>query len=128
MLIAGTSLKNMTSQEILSIDMKEFTMNGVKISISQINTVDIQGVLEKKKDFEDIMNINNEIHDYSLSLLIITDIIKSGSYFLAIGDKQNLLEKAFDVKLENNIVWLNGIISRKKQVVPVLMVTSQNLD
>ncbi len=103
-------------------------MNGVKISISQINTVDIQGVLEKKKDFEDIMNINNEIHDYSLSILIITDIIKSGSYFLAIGDKQNLLEKAFDVKLENNIVWLNGIISRKKQVVPVLMVTSQNLD
>ena len=42
MLIAGTSLKNMTSQEILSIDMKEFTMNGVKISISQINTVDIK--------------------------------------------------------------------------------------
>lgn len=126
MLIAGTSLKGMTSQEIISIDMKAFDMNGSKVSISQINTVDIPGILEMQKDFEDSMTANNKANDYVLSLLVVTDIIKAGSYILAVGERQDLVEKAYNVKLENNIVWLDGVVSRKKQVVPVLMEASQN--
>lgn len=126
MLIAGTSLKGMTSQEIISIDMKAFDMNGSKVSISQINTVDIPGILEMQKDFEDSMTANNKANDYVLSLLVVTDIIKAGSYILVVGERQDLVEKAYNVKLENNIVWLDGVVSRKKQVVPVLMEASQN--
>lgn len=126
MLIAGTSLKGMTSQEIISIDMKAFDMNGSKVSISQINTVDIPGILEMQKDFEESMTANNKANDYVLSLLVVTDIIKAGSYVLAVGERQDLVEKAYNVKLENNLVWLDGVVSRKKQVVPFLMEASQN--
>ncbi len=128
MLVAGTSFGDMTPREILGIDKKEFMMNGVKVSISQINTVDTKGLLEKQKEMEKVLEERNEKYGFDLSLIIITDIVKSGSYFLGIGNKLELIEEAFDVKLENNLVWLDGIISRKKQVVPVLMIASQSLD
>ena len=127
MLIAGTSTSDLSSFEILVADLKEFTMNGLKIAVSQINTVDIDGVLEKQKDLEKTMEENNTNNEYKLSLLLITDIINSGSYALIIGENKEIVERAFEVKIKNNLVWLEGVVSRKKQVVPFLMAASQNI-
>ncbi|MDP0493760.1 MAG: putative manganese-dependent inorganic diphosphatase [Fusobacterium sp. JB021] len=127
MLIAGTSTSDLSSFEILVADLKEFKMNSLKIAISQINTVDIDGVLEKQKDLEKTMAEVNLNNDYNLSILLITDIIKSGSYALIIGGNKNIVEKAFEVKIKDNLVWLEGVVSRKKQVVPFLMAASQDI-
>lgn len=128
MLIAGTSLANRTPFEILTTDMKEFSMNGIHMAIAQINTVDVAGVLSKQVDLEKTMKEINKNANYSMFILVITDIIKSGSFAIVVGDFPELVERAFNVKLENNTAWLEGVVSRKKQVVPFLMAASQSLE
>lgn len=128
MLIAGTSLANRSPYEILTTDMKEFSMNGINMGIAQVNTVDVAGLLNKKADLERAMKEINKNSEFSMFILIITDIIKSGSYAMVVGDFPELLERAFNVQLENNLTWLEGVVSRKKQIVPFLMAASQSLD
>lgn len=123
MLIAGTSLSDKTPEEILTMDQKEFDMNGIKMAISQVNTVDIDGVLKIQKELEDVMNKTNLNKGYKLSLLVITDIVKAGSILLSVGEGK-YVEKAFNTTLENNRAWAEGVVSRKKQVVPFLMMAT----
>ena len=59
-------------------------------------------------------------NDEDLFVLLITDILENNSQVIAIGERQDAVEKAFNVKLEDNMVFLPGVVSRKKQVVPVL--------
>lgn len=126
LLIAGTPLTDKTPEEILGIDQKEFDMNSLKLSISQVNTVDVNLVLKQQDAFEKAMEKKNKENNYNLSILIITDIIKSGSSLLVVGDSK-LVEEAFGVTLKNNSVWIDGVVSRKKQVVPFLMSASERV-
>lgn len=126
MLIAGTSLSDKTPEEILSMDQKEFTMNGIKLAISQVNTVDVKGVLDQQAALEKVMSECNAKNGYSLSVLVITDIVKAGSMLLVVGDS-TIVEKGFHTTLANNTAWVDGVVSRKKQVVPFLMAASQGV-
>ena len=126
MLIAGTSLSDKTPEEILTMDQKEFTMNGIKLAISQVNTVDVKGVLDQQKALEDVMLKTNEANGYQLSVLVITDIVQAGSMLLVAGSPA-LVERGFHTELVNNTAWVDGVVSRKKQVVPFLMAASQGV-
>jgi len=53
-------------------------------------------------------------------LLMLTDVVKEGTELVVLSDEPELIEKAFDTKLENNSVWIDGMMSRKKQTVPNL--------
>ncbi|MGX6590867.1 putative manganese-dependent inorganic diphosphatase [Cetobacterium ceti] len=127
MLIAGTSLGDKTPHEILNMDMKEFTMSGLKVAVAQVNTVDVDGVLAKQGELEEVMNKLIEERNYNLFLLVITDIVKSGSMTLALGSHPSLVERGFNAKLDNNVAWLDGVVSRKKQIIPFLMAASQGI-
>ena len=61
-----------------------------------------------------------EDEDLDLFMLLITDIINSNSQVIALGKDASLVEKAYGVKLENNTALLKGVVSRKKQVVPIM--------
>ena len=65
---------------------------------------------------------NKEIEEKGLSLFVlaITDILNSNSEIIALGSKAELVEKAFDKKLENNRAFLEGVVSRKKQLLPLI--------
>lgn len=128
MLIAGTSLDDMSAEAIIHADMKDFIMGEFKLSISQINTVDIEGVLKRKDEI--IKSLEHELLDKNcaLSLLVITDIINSGSMLLVVGKNQYIVEKAFNIELKDGTTWLKGVVSRKKQVVPFLMAAIQSLE
>ncbi|MGL4945352.1 MAG: putative manganese-dependent inorganic diphosphatase [Fusobacteriaceae bacterium] len=128
MLIAGTSLDDMSAHGILNADMKEFNMSGFKIAIAQINTVDTEGVMKRKDEIKSVMEAELKDRECQLFVLIITDIIKSGSTALVAGDYPNILEKAFNVKIEGDIAWLNGVVSRKKQIVPFMMAATQSME
>jgi manganese-dependent inorganic pyrophosphatase len=128
MLIAGTSLGDKSAMEILNNDMKEFSMGNLKVAVAQINTVDVNGILVRKRELEDVMLELNKEHGYNLFILAITDIIKSDSLTLSVGNAPSLLEKAFNVKIENNLAWLKGVVSRKKQLIPFLMAASQSME
>ncbi|MGL4732757.1 MAG: putative manganese-dependent inorganic diphosphatase [Fusobacteriaceae bacterium] len=128
MLIAGTSLEDMSAHGILNADMKEFNMSGFKIAIAQINTVDTEGVMKRKDEIKSVMEAELKDRECQLFVLIITDIIKSGSTALVAGDYPNILEKAFNVKIEGDTAWLNGVVSRKKQIVPFMMAATQSME
>ncbi|HLS23981.1 MAG TPA: manganese-dependent inorganic pyrophosphatase [Pseudogracilibacillus sp.] len=117
MLKAGTDLQDKSVAELLGMDAKEFTMNGAKVEIAQINVVDPSAVFEKKAAYEaEIEKIIAE-KDLDLYLLVVTNILESDSDALALGDAADVVEQAFDVTLEENRALLKGVVSRKKQIV-----------
>ena len=120
MLKAGTDLSSFTIDEILSLDAKQIDFKDVKSIVNQVNTASISDVMSMKDDLED--GINKIIDDENLDLfmLLITDIVNSNSQVIALGKDANLVEKAYNVKLEDNTVLLEGVVSRKKQVVPIM--------
>ena len=120
MLKAGTDLNSFSIDEILHLDAKKIDFKEVKSIVNQVNTASIPEVMKMKSDLEARMNeiINEE--DLDLFMLLITDIVNSNSQVIALGKNASLVEKAYNVKLENNTALLEGVVSRKKQVVPVM--------
>lgn len=118
MLKAGASVKGKSPEFLLNMDAKSFNMDDKVVRVAQVNTVDVNEVLEIKEDVENEINkiIANE--QYDLFVFIITDILNSDSTVIALGKEQQAVEKAFSTKLENNQALLAGVVSRKKQVVP----------
>lgn len=120
MLKAGTDLSDYSAKELLEIDAKCVDMNGNKVKIAQVNTVDIEDVLRSQSDLENA--INNKIKEENLDLFVfaITDIVNSNSEVLVLGKRTDIVEKAYNVKLENNRAFLPGVVSRKKQMLPIM--------
>lgn len=120
MLKAGTDLSGYSASELINIDAKCVDMNGNKVKIAQVNTVDIKDVLKNQAELENA--INDAISNEGLSLFVfaITDIVNSNSEALVLGNRADIFEKAFKVKLENNRAFLPGVVSRKKQILPVM--------
>ena len=120
MLKAGTDLSSFTIDEILALDAKQIDFKDVKSIVNQVNTADISDVMAMKDDLE--KGIEKIIDDENLDLfmLLITDIVNSNSQVIVLGDASNLVEKAYGVKLQDNTALLEGVVSRKKQVVPII--------
>lgn len=120
MLKAGADLSTKTIDELITLDAKEFQMGNSKVEIAQVNTVDVNEVLERQSELEDALNKKISEKNLDLFVLVITDILTNDSAALALGKEAAAVEEAFNVKLSNNIATLKGVVSRKKQVVPVL--------
>lgn len=120
MLKAGTDLSSFSIEEILSLDAKQIDFKDVKSIVNQVNTADIADVMEMKADLEAGMNKIIEDEGLDLFMLLITDIVNSNSQVIALGKDASLVEKAYGVTLEDNTVLLEGVVSRKKQVVPIM--------
>ena len=120
MLKAGTNLTTKTAEELLDMDAKSFNMGDKVVRIGQVNTVDVAEVLSRQDSLEAAMATQNSEHNYDLFVLVITNILESDSAILVVGEPKEKVEQAFNVTLENNVAMLNGVVSRKKQVVPQL--------
>lgn len=120
MLKAGADLSEKTAAELISIDAKEFAMGNYKVEVAQVNAVDVSEVMARQAELEEKLNgvISNKGLD--LFVLVVTDILNSDSTALALGQKADAVEKAFNVTLDNHTAVLKGVVSRKKQIVPVL--------
>lgn len=118
MLKAGTDLNDFTAEELISLDAKSLDKNGTKFVIAQVNTVSITDVLKRQEELEKAINKEIRTKKLELFVLAITDILNSNSEIIALGNKVEAVEKAFDKKLENNRTFLEGVVSRKKQLLP----------
>ena len=118
MLKAGTDLGDFSEAELVNLDAKTLDKDGKKYVIAQVNTVSIEDVLKRQKALEGAINAEIEKEGLQLFVLAITDILNSNSEIIALGDRTDAVEKAFDVKLENNRAFLEGVVSRKKQLLP----------
>ncbi|MFS8630168.1 MAG: manganese-dependent inorganic pyrophosphatase, partial [Bacillales bacterium] len=83
-------------------------------------TVDIDEVLARKDEIENAMQSAITDKNLDLFLFVITDILNNDSTAIALGGKANAVEEAYNLSLENNTAVLKGVVSRKKQIVPVL--------
>lgn len=107
-------------RELVMRDFKDFNMCGNLVGIGQLEVVDLAVFDQIKADLEaDIAALKAEGNRHSV-LLLLTDIMKEGSEMLIVSDDIAIIENAFGVKAEEGRVWLDGVLSRKKQVVPQL--------
>ncbi|MBP1155210.1 MULTISPECIES: manganese-dependent inorganic pyrophosphatase [unclassified Paenibacillus] len=120
MLKAGADLSDKTISQLISLDSKEFQMGGSKVEIAQVNAVDTNDVLARQPELE--AALSNIISEKGLDLfvLVVTDILNNDSIALALGQKTDAVEQAYNVKLVDNKAVLKGVVSRKSQIVPVL--------
>ncbi|MCG7538877.1 manganese-dependent inorganic pyrophosphatase [Pseudoalteromonas sp. CO348] len=107
-------------RDLVMRDFKDFNMNGNLVGIGQLEVVDL-AVFDKIKDelHADIAKLKEEGNRHSV-MLLLTDIMKEGSQMLIASDDEAIIAKAYDVEPEASKVWLDGVLSRKKQVVPPL--------
>lgn len=119
MLKAGADVSKKTVAELL-LDAKEFNMNDNKVEIAQINVVDVNDVLSRRAEVEALMTQNIVDKGLDLYLFVITNILTNDSVGIAIGSKTAVVEEAYGVTFVENQAPLKGVVSRKKQVVPIL--------
>lgn len=120
MLKAGADLSDKSVEELISLDAKEFQMGGSLVEVAQVNTVDVQDVLSRQGELEAVLQNVIDKKNLDLFLFVVTDILNSDSTALALGRAADAVEEAYSVNLENNTALLKGVVSRKKQIVPVL--------
>ena len=118
MLKAGASTRDKTAEQLILGDAKTFDMGEKSVRIAQINVVDVDEVFNRREELEAAINAEIEAEDYDLFTLIVTDILNSNSKVLALGREFSSVERAFGVALDQNTAILEGVVSRKKQVVP----------
>lgn len=118
MLKAGASTSDKSAEALITGDAKTFEMGERTTRIAQVNVVDVDEVFERKEELESAINEQIEKDGYDLFVLVVTDILNSNSRVLALGAHAKSIEKAFDVALDENSAVLEGVVSRKKQVVP----------
>ncbi len=115
-----TKIPEKSPREIILGDYKVYEFNGRKVLIGQVKTIDDKEVLERKEEiFEEMRKIKEENKLFGV-LLMITDILKEGSTLVVVADDIKPFEKAFNIRLDSGFAWLEGAISRKKQIVPPL--------
>lgn len=120
MLKAGADLSDKTIDQLITLDAKEFQMGNAKVEIAQVNAVDVNDVLSRQVELEAALNTIITNKGLDLFLLVVTDILNNDSVGLALGNAAHVVEKAYNVTLENNKAVLKGVVSRKSQIVPVL--------
>lgn len=120
MLKAGTDLSSFTIEEILNIDAKKIDLKDKKSIIAQVNTASIDEVLTMKADLEAAMEKSIEENGLDLFMFVITDIVESTSKAIVLGNAAHIAEKAYNEKIVDNIIELKGVVSRKKQIVPIM--------
>ena len=120
MFIAKSAVKGATARNLNTRDYKEFEMNGSKVGINQLEMVDISALDERRDEIIKDMKAMKEENGLHTVVVLLTDIMKEGSQLLTVSDDESKIEAAFNVKLESSQVWLDGVLSRKKQVIPFL--------
>lgn len=118
MLKAGTDLDDFSAEELINIDAKVFEKEGTKFEIAQVNTVSIEDVLKREEELKAVIQKTIEEKGLSLFVLAITDILNSNSEIIALGEKAGVIKVAFGKDLENDKAFLEGVVSRKKQLLP----------
>ena len=120
MLKAGTDLSDFSEKELINLDAKLKITDNFKYIVAQVNAVSIDDVLKRKEKLEEEILKSIKENELDMFVLLITDILNSNSEAIVLGNRSDVAEKAFGKNLENNRMFLEGVVSRKKQVVPVI--------
>lgn len=118
---AGFVLDEMSPEQIISYDFKDYAFGKYKIGIGQVNSSNSLDAEHAKGKLLDYMKEARRAGGYSLLMLMITDIVCNGSLILYVGENTDLPEAVFkSTNLQYGTVFADNVVSRKKQVVPLI--------
>ena len=120
MLRAGAGIGGKTPTEIAKNDMKEFKIGDYRILVSQISVMDPKEVLDIEGKLIEVMREHCEREGFDLHLLMVTDILEEATYLVYAGSPKTLIGEAFKKDASGTHVYLPGVMSRKKQIIPPL--------
>ena len=118
-LIFSTSISKKSSQEMLTRDYKEFHIAGHPVAVSQVTCMDSAVILERKGELLDLMRKQQQEKKLAMMIFMITDVLLEGSHIIYLGNDETI-QQAFSVMPKDNAAFLPGVMSRKKQIIPML--------
>ena len=121
MLKAGADISDLTNDEIVRTDMKEFSEAGQTISIGQISVMDTTDVLAKQAELVAALEALRTANDYAASYIMVTNILDESTTLIYSGDVESVVVNAFGKDVKDNAVFLPNTMSRKKQIVPPIL-------
>ena len=117
--IFSASLGNKTAEELLMSDYKEFHIAGHDLAVAQVTCMDSPNMLERKEEFLSLMGKLHKEKQYSMMILMLTDVLLEGTQLIYVGNDETI-SQAFSVQPKENTVFLPKVMSRKKQIIPML--------
>ena len=117
--IFSASIEGKTTRELLFTNYKEFHIAGIDLAVSQITCVDSPKMLERKDEFLELMRKTAKEKGMPFMILMLTDVLLEGSQIIYLGD-DDTIRQAFNVSPKDNTVFLPKVMSRKKQIIPML--------
>lgn len=127
LLKAGSDVSDFSDEKIVRTDMKEFEAAGKVISIGQISVMDTTDVLARKADLLKAMEALRSANNYAASYLMVTNILTEATHLIYVGDADAIVKQAFSQEPKDNEVYLEKTLSRKKQIVPPIVGTMNEL-
>ena len=125
---AGSNLKGKTIDEILHQDYKKFEIDGRTFAIGQITSINTREIEQIQKSMYEYLTDYTE-NGCDVFLFVMTSILDDSSGMLAFGDEaEGICSRAFQTKFVDHYAYLEGVVSRKKQIVPALVRAVQELD
>lgn len=118
---AGSSLEGKSISEIIHGDFKNFTVDNQKIGVGQVSTMSTDEIMSKKDDIIAELNDMAKNEDYKAVALFVTDILNNGSYILFNENSKDIFAGSFGVPDIEEARFFEGMVSRKKQIVPKIM-------
>jgi len=115
-----SAIDGVPARELILRDFKNFDMHGHKVGVGQLETVDLSVFNKMKPELLSDLEVLRKEEGYDTVLLLLTDIMRMGSQILVSTESSERIEKAWGIKPENNEFWLEGCLSRKKQIIPFL--------
>jgi len=127
MIEASTRVKDKSIDEMFNADLKIFTFKDKKFCIAQINTTNYKA-FKKREEFPKYLNTLCKKEDYEFAVVMITDVVLNGSELIFEGERKEVVRETFKVDRGQNSIFLKGVVSRKKQVLPPLLTTLSSYD
>lgn len=121
------AVRDAPPRTLLRRDYKSFMMGGRKIGVSQIEVVDMGQLDGRKSALRAEMDILKRESGSFAILLMLTDITRNGTELLVESDAPGVIAEAFSTTMKDGSMWLDGVMSRKKQIVPPLEKTFEQL-
>lgn len=119
-IFSATCGDDKTVETMLASDYKEFHIAGHNLAVSQITCMDSERLLQRETEFLDAMRAIRHKKRLETVVLMITDVLLDGTQLLFVGDEKTI-RQAFNIRSEDtNCAFLPKIMSRKKQVIPML--------
>ena len=120
MLKAGADLGDLTPAQIAKTDSKPFSFGNYRAIVAQISVMDTADILAKKAELVAAMQELCQNEGYDMSLLMVTDIMEESTELVFVGEPKQLIADAFGKDASGDSIYLPGVMSRKKQIVPQL--------